>query len=92
VRYHTYKLTFSEPKLELGLYWRRVKVDSSFVSVAAERLCEAGSEIETTFHNEKDPVSLKTRDPFTLAIVLLTKSRRAFFTLLGFVDFQRPSA
>jgi hypothetical protein len=41
---------------------------------------------------KKIPGLLKTRDPFTLAIVLLTKSRRAIFTLLGFVDFQRPSA
>ena len=46
----------------------------------------------TDFVMKKIPGLLKTRDPFTLAIVLLTKSRRAIFTLLGFVDFQRPSA
>jgi hypothetical protein len=58
--------------LELGLYWRRVKVDSSFVSVAAERLCEAGSEIETTFRNEKDPGLFENpRSPSLLAIVSL---------------------
>ena len=66
-------LSFSEPGLDFGLYWWELsrlsfvvmKVDLYDVSVATERLCEAGSEIETTFVMKKISRLLKTRDPFT---------------------------
>ena len=47
---------------------------------------------EPTICNEKDLGSLKTRNPSSLPAMSSRLKPDAIFTLLGFVDFQEPSA